>query len=276
MRIVYSTASLERAPDQATALRILLAADLGPIELGELPGEIPAPDPGIVSAQLAFLPPGPGRVNLAAADDDLRRKGVQAITEALARCQWLGIPRYHVEAGWNLDQTLPRIGPGMAGSFGPPLGSDRRPHALAQLERSLERLALEAENRGLELGVINMAPDSGGLMTTPAEIRQVLRTVGAPNLRLSLALANLAAAGCRSPEAGSRSFDPDEAAASLADITCAVRVPAWTRRPEPWIVRVCAHLAPLPLVLGATVSEAAWLRSLGAALAEQMHLHATA
>lgn len=266
MRIVFSTASLDRAPDQATALARLVAADLAPVELGELPGEVETPEASVVSAYLAFLPVGGGRVNLAAADDDLRRQGVRAVTEALARCQWLGIPRYQVEAGWNLDQTLSRNGHPPP----PPLPPHRRAHALAQLERSLDRLAEEADARGLGIGVVNMPRAAGGLLTDPVEMRQVLRTVGAPDLKISLALGPLAEAARHSRGRPGR-FDPDEAAAGLRDVLCDLRLPSWAAKPEAWVSEVCGALAPLPLVLGAGARDPSHLRSLAAALAEDLH-----
>ena len=146
-----------------------------------------------------------------------------------------------------------------------------RPHALAQLQRSLDWLAGRALDKGIRLGVINMPPDFGGLLASPAEIQHVLRTIGAPNLGLSLDLAALAAAAQRSRGQAKSRFDPDEAAAGLRDSVCAIRVPRWNTRPETWMVQVAAAAEGLPLILGATASTPAALRSMAQVLEEALH-----
>ncbi|MBM3267936.1 MAG: TIM barrel protein [Candidatus Sericytochromatia bacterium] len=261
MRILYSTACLAGARDQAAAIEQLRSADLAPLEAGPLAGDLerPAAEAGIAAAHLAFLPARSARCNLAAADDDLRGQAVKAISEALARCEWLGIPVYGVEAGWNLTATLL--------DHGTPVGAPgRRPHALAQLERSLDRLADRALERGLSLLVATMGPASGGLLAGPGEVRQVLGTVGAPNLAVAIDMeAWEAAARLAAPR-----FDPDAAACDLGSIVGALRLPV-RGKPERWHVAVAAALGDARLVLVGGAAGVSPLRDGGARLREALH-----
>jgi sugar phosphate isomerase/epimerase len=251
---LYSTAALAGAPEQARAITVLKDAGLVPIELGDLPGALTEPDAQIRAAHEAFLPAGPGRPNLAASDDDVRRQSVKAVCEALARCEWLGIPFYGISAGWNLTQTLLRDGTpsGVAG---------HRPHAMAQLKRSLDDLANVADGRQMEIGVAHLAPAHGGMMANPAEIRDVIEAIGAPHLRLSLDLGALAASHPA----------PDEAAVELADVVRLVRVPAWKRQVPRWILDVAAEFQRIPFVVGGRDLNAAVLRDLCREMEDAWH-----
>ncbi len=257
MRILFSTASLAGDREQPAAIAALLAADLAPIELGPLPGSLAKPVPEIAAAHLAFLPEATARPNLASGDDSLRRKAVLEISEAITRCEWLGIPMYGVEAGWNLAHTLLHDGKAV-GSPG------SRPHALAQLARSLDRLAEVALDRGLQLCVSNMDPAAEGLLTHPAEIRRLLADVGAPHVQVALDLAAWEAASRQGPQ----HFAPDEAAHDLAPHLALLRIPAIAAR---WMLEVAQALPQTPLVLAGTAADAGALRDRARSLEEALH-----
>ncbi|MBM3276206.1 MAG: hypothetical protein FJZ00_13715, partial [Candidatus Sericytochromatia bacterium] len=167
MTFLYSTAALAGAPVQSRAISVLLDAGMVPIELGDLPGNLSEPIAQIGAAHAAFLPDGPGRPNLASSDDDVRKGSVRAVCEALSRCEWLNIRYYGIPAGWNLTRTV--LGDGT-----PSGAAGSRPHAVAQLKRSLDELANFAADRRLAIGVANMLPDHGGMLTSRAEIREVV------------------------------------------------------------------------------------------------------
>ncbi|MBI6546631.1 MAG: TIM barrel protein [Cyanobacteria bacterium NC_groundwater_1444_Ag_S-0.65um_54_12] len=254
MKIYISTVCLAGATDQNSALAIAKAWDLVPLELGNLPGDSLTPGKDVLLANMAFLPRWPGRLNLGTSDEGLRKSSVKAVGEALARCADTGIPLYTVEAGWSLDTTIATTG-NAAGTLVP------RKQAIRQLLRSLDQLAAISQQHGIRLGISNMPHGHGGLLTAATEMRQVIATIGAPHLGLSLDLDFLEQLAL---VAG---FDPKEAALAVRDLIFVLYAgraikprseggsgPALVSAkylPRDWQASVASQLSPVPFVLNA-------------------------
>jgi hypothetical protein len=140
---------------------------------------------------------------------------------------------------------------------------------LAQVERSLDRLAVHAHEKRIALLVAAMPPDHNGLLADPREIREVLDAVGAPDLRVSLDLAAWEAV------AALGRFAPDGGAAGLGDLVGQLRFPeSAIARPEGWMVALARAKAGVPVVLAFRDASPGRLRE--GALRLEEALHATA
>lgn len=250
MTILPSTACFSL--EQGLAAKSLRAAELLPAELGERPGLIHDAE-GHPIAYMAFLPEEVGLANLAALEEDSRRRALKACHEAILRSADMGIGTYAVAAGWSHESSALRA----LNVVGAP-GS--RQKAQSQLLRSLDKLATLADERGIRLAIRNMPPETEGMLSAPAEIRTVLSMLQAPqvNLYLDLDALELAALAKRA--------DPEVAATGLADMVAYCRVAIAASWTQSFLSR---HKA-LPIVFSRPVESVSALRDALLRLGEEL------
>lgn len=157
--------------------------------------------------------------NLAASDEDLRKRSCDRAADALKHAAELGSPFYSLHPGYALSLTLDEAGR--------PTGNEQsRPKALDQLCRSLDRLAGLADDLKLGLYVENM-PGARKLSTTlstlplwqePDEILQTLDRLAAPPLGVLLDVGHVILS-CRA-----RRWEPEPAVEMLQGRVKAIAV----------------------------------------------------
>lgn len=114
------------------------------------------------------------RANLAALDEDFRLRSIQLMEEVMTRCAEIGIARFSFMPGFALEETLDET----RASHSVP-----RERALAQLLRSLDRLANAADARGMSLALTNSDMRHPSMLLGDAqEIRGVLAALQVPFL----------------------------------------------------------------------------------------------
>lgn len=141
---------------------------------------------GLLLHHACFAPADQPYWNLAAGDEDMRRRAVEGASETMREAAALGGPFYSVHPGYALELTV--------GADRKPVGVETsRSRALDQLCRSLDRLAELADDLGIALLVENRPGARGTLpmWQEPAEIHQTLDRVGAPPLGLLLDVGHL-------------------------------------------------------------------------------------
>lgn len=181
-------------------------------------------------------------LNLAAGDEDVRRRSVAAVQATLEWAPDAGAHLVVVEAG---DALLEAAHPAASSEAIPPA------RARDQLLRSLDRLGAIADRRGVALGVRNAdGARAAQLGVDPAEIAELLAMLAIPALGFSLDWGALETASAR------RGFGLErlEACAPRAGIWLRERVQGrWATlrdasRLEAWL-RACPELASQPWVM---------------------------
>lgn len=206
MALYLSHRSLAAPTDLGPVLELFRMAALDRLSIEGGPALDPA-DPrhlaGLsVLAHGTFLPSeDPFAPNLAAGDEDFRKRSVRRLEAHLAFCADRGIARYTFMAGDALEETRD------------PAAESRpidRERARDQLLKSLDRLATMADGLGVALGLMNgdaRRPESLGC--DAAELLGILEALQVPFLGVRLDVAHLALSSER------RRFDREEALARL-------------------------------------------------------------
>jgi sugar phosphate isomerase/epimerase len=193
-----STASVSAA-DSATALAAMDRLDISHawVSPGRQPGDRWLAEAGrfgdrLVLHHACLEAPDAFHWNLAASDEDLRKRSCDRAAEAMKHAAELGSPFYSLHPGYALSLTLDETGR--------PTGNEQaRPKAIDHLCRSLDRLAGIADDLKLGLYVENMA-GARKLSTTlstlpmwqePDEILQTLDRLAAPPLGVLLDVGHL-------------------------------------------------------------------------------------
>ncbi len=206
MPLFVSTRSLAAPADLAGMLEIFRLASLDRVAIEDGPLLVPD-DPGrlaafTLAAHGTFLPSEePFGPNLAAGDEDYRRRSVRRLEEHLAFCAERGIPRYTFLAGYALEETHDPAVPSRVVSAN---------RARDQLLKSLDRLAEFADARGVALGLMNGDARRAEMLGCEAsELAGILDTLQIPFLGLRLDVGHLLLAARR------RGFEVEEFAAVL-------------------------------------------------------------
>lgn len=183
-------AALGEVPDATAALEALDRLEVQRAQAG--PGLLLGDGWGVASRRWSerlllhhacLAAPEAPRWNLAAGDDALRRQAVDEAAEALRASADLGAPFYAVHGGWALELTHDPKDRPVGDAISPVRARD-------QLCRSLDRLAVLAEARGIAL-LVETAPNVPAqrpAFADPEAMLAVLDRVGAPHLRLLLDL----------------------------------------------------------------------------------------
>lgn len=116
--------------------------------------------------------------NLAARDEDVRKRSLAMASDAVRHAAVLGCPFYSLHAGFAIETTLTPTGV----PAGPP--SDRT-KAYDQLLRSIDSLASVADNHKLPLLLENSARREG-LLSVPDEVERWFHRLGAPHVGILL------------------------------------------------------------------------------------------
>lgn len=193
MTFYLSTSSVV-APDSATALAAMdrLGLTHAWVSPGRHLGDRWAAESSRFGERLvlhhsALESPDAFHWNLAAGEEDLRQQSCDRAIDAMRFAAELGSPFYSLHPGYALSRTLD--------ADGRPTGNEiSRTRALDQLCRSLDRLAVLADDLNLGLYVENMAGarklsltlSTLPLWQEPDEILQTLDRVAAPPLGLLL------------------------------------------------------------------------------------------
>lgn len=183
-------AAIAEVPDAAAALRALDRLEITRAQVG--PGR-PVGDGWAAEAarwegrlllhHACLADAAHPRWNLAAGDEEIRKRSVAEAAEALRVAAGLGAPFYAVHAGWALKLTR--------GPDDKPAGDTITPlRARDQLCRSLDRLAELADRRGIGLLVENApdAPADRPVFADPELMPAVLERLGAAPLGILLDL----------------------------------------------------------------------------------------
>lgn len=215
MPLYLSTRSLSAPTDLAGVLDLFRMARIERVALED--GPVLGPDDArrlegfALSAHGVFLPSeelhGP---NLAAGDEDFRRRSVRRLEAHLAFCADRGLSRYTFMAGSALEET-----------FAPDAASRpiSRARAIDQLLKSLDRLATVADDYGVAIGLMNgesRRPEQLGC--DAPELMGILDALQVPFLGIRLDVAHLALSAER------RRLDPAAFIARLGDRLVGLRL----------------------------------------------------
>lgn len=215
MSLYLSTRSLSAPTDLRGILELFRMAAVSGIALED--GPLLGPDDGArlrgfaVRAHGIFLPSeAPFGPNLAAGDEDYRRRSVRRLEAHLAFCADQGIPRYTFMPGHALEETFdPAV---------PSRPCDRL-RARDQLLRSLDRLAGVADSLGVGLGLMNGDAARPEMLGCDArDLTGVLEALQVPFLGLRLDVAAMQLAAKR------RSFAVAEFVAQVSDRLIGLRI----------------------------------------------------
>lgn len=230
MPLHLSTRSLQTPADLAGRLEIFRMATVRRVavedDLLAGPDERARLAPFTLLAHGVFLPDterfGP---NLAAGDEDYRKRSVRRLEAHLDFCADRGVARYTFMPGEALMETYDPLTPSHP--------CDRL-KARDQLLKSLDRLAEVADRRGVALGLMNGdARRAEQLGCEAAELAGILETLQIPFLGLRLDVAHLGLA------AVARVFSPEEFIARLGDRLIGLRLHAVNRAGQ-------SHQLPAP------------------------------
>lgn len=192
------------------------------------------------------------RANLAALDEDYRRRSLQLVEEVMKRAAAIGIKRLSLMPGYALEETLDEARPSR---------DVPRARALEQLMRSMDRLAERADAQGLKLALTNSSMRHPAMLLGDAdEITAVLGALQVPFLGVQ---ADLGSALLRARATGSATGSYERAEAfleALAPHLAALRLHEPDKRAAGhglpseggWIDELLAHhpeWAALPMVL---------------------------
>jgi len=215
MPLYLSTRSLSAPADLAGVLDLYRMARIDHVAIED--GPVLGPDDARRLEGLSLLAHGvflpsedPHGPNLAAGDEDFRRRSVRRLEAHLAFCADRGLPRYTFSAGAALEETF---APDAASR---PIG---RARAIDQLLKSLDRLATVADSYGLGLGLMNgdgRRPEQLGCEAP--ELLGLLDALQVPFLGIRLDVAHLMLSAER------RCFDAVEFAARLGDRLVGLRL----------------------------------------------------
>lgn len=215
--LFIATSCLPDRPDGATAL--LALADWGAPLVVWAPGRPVGRDraraeerwAGKLVMHHACLEEPDGLVwNLAARDEDVRKRSVAKAGEAIRLAGALGSPFYSLHAGFALETTLTPEGK-VAGPE-----TDRK-RALDQLMRSLDTLASQADNAHVALYLEN-SYRAEGLLQTPQEVRQTFERLGAGHTGLLFDAAHWVLS-CRA-----RRWEPEEPLEEIKEFVRAIEI----------------------------------------------------
>lgn len=220
MPLHLSTRSLLAPTDLAGVLELFRMAQIEHVALED--GPLLGPDDPrrlegfTVLAHGVFLPSDdPHAPNLAAGDEDFRKRSVRRLEAHLAFCADRGLARYTFMAGDAVEET---VDPAAASR---PIG---RARARDQLLKSLDRLATVADGYGLALGVMNGDARRPEMLGCDApELRGLLDALQVPFLGVRLDVAHLSLSAER------RHFAADEFLAALRDRIVGLRLHEVTR-----------------------------------------------
>lgn len=221
MRIFVATRALVAPEPLSERLELLAMAEVHAVTLPG--GELDAAAAGLVRHGMAVwldgVPAAPMALNLAAGDEDLRRRMVARVRDFLPRAGAAGAIALTLPPGYALEET--RQGALPSAAIAPERARD-------QLLRSLDALAPDAERAGVPLWLSHGdGQDAAALGAAPELLAGVCRTLQIPWLGVVLDWGHLERLTRREP--GARSRWP----AVLGGELRALRLSTAERRPLP-------------------------------------------